>query len=99
MEKKKPSFLYRHIFSKIEKVIYLSKKAIYFAWYRHHFLIPPRVLIKYIKSFTVALKRGNTTSNLFTNQSSYLKWLDNQKEEITKIDFKYNPLYSFIIPT
>ncbi len=100
MKEKKQSFLYRHFFSKIEKFIYLSRKAIYFAWYRHHFLIPPRVMIKYIRSFFVALKRGNTTSNLFTNQSSYLKWLDsnNEKKVLVK-DFKYKPMYSFIIPT
>ncbi|MBR3161673.1 MAG: glycosyltransferase family 2 protein [Bacilli bacterium] len=99
MKDKKPNFLYRHIFSKFEKVIYLSKKAIYFAWYRHHFLIPPRVLIKYIRSFFVALKRGNTTSNLFTNQASYIKWF-NEQNKITKYKkFKYRPLISFIIPT
>ena len=97
--KKKQSFLYRNVFSKIEKIIYLSKKAIYFAWYRHHFLIPPRVMIKYIRSFIVALKRGNTSSNLFTNQSSYLKWLGNQEQELLVKNFKYNPLYSFIMPT
>ena len=68
MKDKKTGFLYKHVISRIEKFIYLSKKAIYFAWYRHHFLIPPRVLIKYIRSFMVALKRGNTASNLFTNQ-------------------------------
>lgn len=98
-EKKKPSFLYKHFFSKIEKVIYLSKKAIYFAWYRHHFLIPPRVLIKYIRSFFVALKRGNTTSNLFTNQASYIKWFNEQNKITEYKKFKYNPLISFIIPT
>ena len=99
MKEKKPSFLYKHFFSKIEKVIYLSKKAIYFAWYRHHFLIPPRVLIKYIRSFFVALKRGNTTSNLFTNQNSYIKWFNEQHKIEEYKTFKYNPLISFIIPT
>ena len=99
MKDKKPSFLYRYVFSKFEKFIYLSKKAIYFAWYRHHFLIPPRVLIKYIRSFRVALKRGNTSSNLFTNQGAYLKWLEEQKEDIKVKKFKYEPMYSFIIPT
>ena len=99
MEQKKKSFLYTHFFSKIEKVIYLSKKAIYFAWYRHHFLIPPRVLIKYIRSFIIALKRGNTTSNLFTSQSSYLKWLSTNEEELKTKKFKYEPLFSIIIPT
>ena len=97
--KNKNSFLYKHFFSKIEKIIYLSKKAIYFAWYRHHFLIPPRVMIKYIRSFIVALKRGNTTSNLFTNQSSYLKWFEQNKEQKLVKKFTYEPLYSFIIPT
>ena len=99
MEYKKRNFIYTHLISKMEKIIYLSKKAIYFAWYRHHFLIPPRVMIKYIRSFIIALKRGNTTSNLFTSQSSYLKWLESQKEEVEKIEFKYKPLYSIIIPT
>ena len=99
MKDKKPSFLYKHFFSRIEKVIYLSKKAIYFAWYRHHFLIPPRVMIKYIRSFMVALKRGNTTSNLFTNQAAYLKWLESQKEDVVVKKFKYQPKFSFIIPT
>ena len=99
MEKKEPSFLYKHVFSKIEKVIYLTKKAIYFAWYRHHFLIPPRVLVKYIRSFFIALKRGNTTSNLFTNQSSYLKWFNEQNKIGGYKTFTYKPLISFIIPT
>ena len=54
-EKKKQSFLQRKVFSRIEKFFYLSKKAIYFAWYRHHFIIPPRVMKQYIKSFMIAL--------------------------------------------
>ena len=98
-EQKKESFLYRHIFSKIEKVLYLIKKAVYFAWYRHHFLIPPRVLLKYIKSFFIALRRGNTTSNLFTNQKSYLKWFQEHNTHPDYQKFTYNPLISFIIPT
>ena len=99
MKDKKPNFLQRHVISRIDKVLYLSKKAIYFAWYRHHFLIPPRVLIKYIRSFMVALKRGNSTSNLFTNQASYLKWLESQKEDVVVKKFNYQPKFSFIIPT
>ena len=72
MDNNKQSWFSRYIGSKFGKLIYLSKKAIYFAWYRHHFLIPPRVLLKYIRSFFVALKRGNSTSNLFINQKEYL---------------------------
>ena len=65
---KKRSFVYRVFISKIEKVLYLIKKSLYFAWYRHHFLIPPKVLKKYIKSFFVVLKRGGNTSNLFIKE-------------------------------
>ena len=67
----------KKIFGKFAKLFYLIKKSFYFAWYRHHFLIPPRVLIKYIKSFFVVLKRGNTSSNLYTNQDAYIKWFNN----------------------
>ena len=94
------SWIYRKVISKFEKIIRLTKKAIYFAWYRHHFLIPPRVLIKYIRSFIVALKRGNCTSNLFVNQSAYIKWFEeNYHVEIEHKDFDYQPKFSFIIPT
>ncbi len=96
---KKQSFIYRKFISKIEKVTYLVKKSVYFAWHRHHFLIPPKAMKKYIKSFFVVLKRGGGTSNLFTNQKAYNKWFDSQ-EKITKYKkFKYNPLISVIIPT
>ena len=96
---KKQSFIYRKFISKIEKLVYLIKKSIYFAWYRHHFLIPPKVLKKYIKSFFVVMKRGNNTSNLFTNQNAYNKWFDNQEKITEYKNFKYNPKISVIIPT
>jgi len=96
---KKDGFVYKKIISKFEKVIYLSKKAIYFAWYRHHFLIPPRVMIKYIRSFFVALRRGNSTSNLFINQKEYLKWFSNEMKNIKYEKLKYRPLISFVVPT
>lgn len=96
---KKRSFVYRVFISKIEKVLYLIKKSLYFAWYRHHFLIPPKVLKKYIKSFFVVLKRGGNTSNLFTNQKAYNKWFLEQKGINDYKKFKYNPLISVIIPT
>ncbi len=88
----------KKILSKVEKFIRLVKKSIYFAWHRHHFLIPPSAMKKYIKSFIVVLKRGNSVSNLYTNQKAYLKWINDNKEEINYQRFKYNPLMSFIVP-
>ena len=89
----------KKLFSKFGKIHYLIKKSIYFAWHRHHFLIPPKVLSKYIKSFFVNLKRGNTTSNLFINKKAYSKWFYNQNNVQEYKKFKYNPLISIIIPT
>ena len=94
---KEESFI-RKIFNKVEKIIILIKKSIYFAWHRHHFLIPPSAMKRYIKSFFVVLKRGNSFSNLYTSQKAYLKWLEENKEEIEYKKFKYNPLMSFIVP-
>lgn len=85
---------------KPSKITYLAKKSFYFAWHRHHFLIPPRVLYKYVKSFVVAAKRGNTTSDLFANQKAYIKWYEENMKPLNEIhDFKYNPLFSFIVPS
>lgn len=95
MEKKQS-----RIGNKFGKIKYLIKKSIYFAWYRHHFLIPPRVLIKYIRSFFVVLKRGGSSANLFINQKEYLKWFENNSLEVeNRKNFKYKPLISFIVPT
>ena len=88
MDNNKQSWFSRYIGSKFGKLIYLSKKAIYFAWYRHHFLIPPRVLLKYIRSFFVNLRRSNTTSNLYINQVAYIKWFEASREKIEYVKFK-----------
>ena len=96
---KKQSFIYRKFISKIEKVTYLIKKSVYFAWHRHHFLIPPKAMKKYIKSFFIVLKRSGGTSNLFTNQKAYNSWFDSQKKITEYKKLKYNPLISVIIPT
>lgn len=91
--------MFKKMFSKFGKVFYLIKKSIYFAWYRHHFLIPPKVLAKYIKSFFVVLKRGGSTSNLFVNQKEYIKWFEVNNISPKYEKFNYNPLFSFIVPT
>ena len=62
-------------------------------------MIPPRVLLKYIKSFFAVLKRGNNASNLFVNQKAYLNWFFENNKDINHEQFKYNPLISFIVPT
>lgn len=87
------------IIEKFEKVIYLIKKSVYFAWHRHKFLIPPSALKNYIKSFFRVLKRSGTTSSLVINQKAYHKWILENEIDVKVKKFKYNPLISFIIPT
>ena len=85
---------------KPSKITYLAKKSFYFAWHRHHFLIPPRVLYKYMKSFLIAAKRGNTTSDLFANQKAYIKWYEENMQPLDKLDdLKYKSFFSFIVPS
>ena len=66
----------KKILSKFEKLIRLIKKSIYFAWHRHHFLIPPKAMKNYIRSFIRVLKRNGSSANLFVNQKAYLKWIE-----------------------
>ena len=96
--KEKNSRVLDRISSKLGKYLYLGRKAIYFAWYRHHFLIPPRVLKQYAHSFFVSLKRGGGTSDLFTDQKAYNRLLEEQRNSVVYEDLQYTPLISFIVP-
>ena len=96
--KEKNNRVLDRISSKLGKYLYLGRKAIYFAWYRHHFLIPPRVLKQYAHSFFVSLKRGGGTSDLFTDQKAYNSLLEEQRNSVVYEDLQYTPLISFIVP-
>ena len=88
----------KKIKAKFAKLIYLIKKSLYFAWHRHHFLIPPSAMKKYIKSFIKILRRGGISSNLIDNQKCYQEWLEKNNNHIEIKKFSYNPLLSVIIP-
>lgn len=82
----------------MRKILYLIKKSIYFAWHRHHFLIPPSAMKRYIKSFFNVLKRGNSMSSLFINKKAYHKWIIENEGNVKYEKLKYRPLISFIVP-
>ena len=89
------------IYSRVEKFFVLAKKSFFIAWYRHHLLIPPRSLYKYVKSFFTNVKRGNGISNMYTNQKSYLKWYKANMKELLPEElkhFEYEPKFSFVVP-
>lgn len=86
-------------FTRFEKLIRLMKKGFYFAWYRHHFLIPPKTLIRYMKSFHQIAKLNNgTTSNLYEDKKAYANWLKTHQEQVTYETLSYQPLISVVIP-
>ena len=60
----------------MKKIIHLIKKAWYYAWHRHHLLIPIPALKRYFKSFVRNIKRsGGISNNIFTSSKDYNKWL------------------------
>ena len=73
-------------------------------WTRHHFLVPPKLLKQYFKSFFGNISDNNFFENFIDplDQSSYLEWISskklkrNDKKSVDK--FKYNPLISIIVP-
>ncbi len=81
----------------MKKMLYLIKKAWYFAWHRHHLLIPFPVLKNYIKSFFRILKRtGGLTSDIFSSPKTYMKWL--KDNPIPELNNKKEQLISIIYP-
>ena len=83
----------------LDRLIKPIIKSIKLMWFRHHFLIPPKKLKKYFKSFLQNYMHPQI-STFFNpeNQTEYNKWLDKKNNNLINIDLKYNPLISIIIP-
>lgn len=79
-----------------EKIIVI-RNIISILWKRHHFLIPPKYLKKYLVSFYRKLTKNYSYLNPFIILD-YNNWLLYKKEEKKDLNFLYNPLISFIIP-
>lgn len=88
------------LFRKMLRIPRTMCKVVSLMWKRHHFLIPPRLLKRYIKSFFGNISDNNVYEH-FTDpldQNSYLEWLDNQEDEEEVMKFKYKPLISIVVP-
>lgn len=94
----KPFRVICDIIKRIFKPIF---KAIRIMWTRHHFIIPPKKLKKYLKSFYNNYKYPENSSYYDPGiVREYNKWLNENKYEISnKKEFIYRPLISIIIPT
>ena len=92
----KPFKIVFNIFKRIFKPIF---KGIKLMWVRHHFIIPPKKLKRYINSF-IENYRHPQDNRFYTMEitSEYNRWLKENTLEFTHETFKYNPLISIIIP-
>ena len=86
-----------NIFKRLPKIIV---KTIKLMWVRHHFLIPPRMIKQYLKSFSNNVESKNV-DELFYNplvDEDYRKWLKEQEISKEHKKFSYQPLISIVIP-
>lgn len=90
---------FRMLWDRISFFVRPIKKAIKIAWTRHHFLIPPHRIKRYIKSLNQNYKHP-MPNNLLNPESTkeYNIWLNQQNHKIVDLSFKYKPLISIIIP-
>ena len=75
-------------------------KTIKLMWLRHHFIIPPKRLKQYIKSFFGHVSDSNIYEHFGDplDQKEYLRWLSNHEKTINYEKFDYNPLISIVVP-
>lgn len=74
-------------------------KAIKIMWQRHHFIIPPSKMKKYLKSFIRNYTHALDVNFLNPeNVHDYSKWLSQNKSKLHNVPLEYNPLISVIIP-
>lgn len=95
---RKVKIILEKIVSKVKKILKLIYRAIEISWIKYHFIIPPKVLKKYINKF---FKQINDSTEIFYNpniQSDYLNWLKLNEKEEKLVSLKYNPLISILIP-
>lgn len=93
------------IFNKVDRLgtkIKNFPKTIFYGvklmWDRHHLLVPPRLVKRYMYSFSknLLLPRGNVYH--ISNVEEYNKWLKEQPIITNHQKFSYNPLISVVIP-
>lgn len=97
----KINFLFKWFIKILKRIPKILVKTIKLMWTRHHFIIPPRMMKQYLKSFKNNISNKNV-DELFYNplvDTDYRKWLEEQEDEICYEEFQYKPLISIIIPT
>ena len=90
---------FRVLYNLIKRIFRPILKAIKLMWIRHHFLIPPKKLKRYIKSFIENYRHPQEGKFYNPNiPKEYNKWLKENDYQIEYKKFKYEPKISIIIP-
>ena len=87
----------KNFFRKIKLFFRVLRKGIVFMWREYHFLVPPRLIKKYIKDFKRSMKSDVRYYNPFV-VSEYNKWLVKNQTITEYKKMKYEPLISILIP-
>ncbi|MBR2833496.1 MAG: glycosyltransferase [Bacilli bacterium] len=87
-------------FRKLFRIPKAILRAISIMWKRHHFLVPPKLLKQYFKSFFGHVSDDNIFEHFLDplNQKDYLKWLKDNEIKHVEVDLKYRPLISILVP-
>ena len=85
--------------TRIRRIIGIIKKF-FKVMKRHHFILTPQLIKRYFNSAKNNLGSNNVTDFYYDplEQKDYLKWLDENNEQIEYKEFKYKPLISVIVP-
>ena len=74
----------KKFFSKLKRLPKIVVKTIRLMWQRHHFLVPPRMMKQYLRSFSNNMENKNV-DELFYNplvDNDYQKWLEENEEKV-----------------
>ncbi|MBR2246547.1 MAG: glycosyltransferase, partial [Bacilli bacterium] len=89
---------FNKIFARIRLFFHVLYKGTRFLWKEYHFLVPPKLIKKYLKDFKNSIKGSTLRFYEPFDQVDYNKWLD-KNQTITEYEKqKYEPLISILIP-
>jgi GT2 family glycosyltransferase len=88
------------IFHKIHKIFRLIARAIRFCWRKYHFLVPPKMIPYYFRTFREKYRVSDANLMFLDpfNNKDYNLWLMKHEHIVTPKKFNYNPLISIAVP-
>ena len=88
----------KKIITKIKIFFHVLYKGTKFMWREYHFLVPPKMIGKYLKDFKRSMHSGDLRFYDPFNVEEYNKWLKKYQTVTQYSKMKYEPLISILIP-